>query len=222
MTNEDIFATFETFIDDTLDRTLEVSLAEQARLELETELKLQCSKKLDTSQIANPGDTYLTAKNLPTDILIPCGNRLFVGTQPNPYKGIPIEQREAYKNLAYYWYFDLLNKKFYLCGSVNTPQAITFPYITIGTSIVDDNNPAPMQWPSGFHILVPMKMAQLYYPIDAGDKSRSWAPEWIQFYNTTKQRLIDWDHAWKLAALGNETPYGDNDEPNPYAINYVS
>jgi hypothetical protein len=216
MTNAVIFSTFEAFIHETLDRSIEVSLAEQARIELETELKLQISKKLDTANTSTVGGTYLTPYAMQSDVLVPAGERIYVGL--DPYIAIPFEDRVLYKDTNGFWYFDQANNNFYLCGSQTLAQTITFPYITAGTSIADNTNTV-LKWPADFHILVPMRMAQLWYAIDAGDKARSYAPEWLAFYKQTKNNLIDWDAQWKLTAVNNSTPPNSPIWPRPTAIN---
>src|SRR5690349_13358321 len=107
MTNAEIFTTFETFVGDALDRDIEVSLANQAKYEIETELKLACSLKLDTSQSTVAGQTYTTAKTLATDILVPAGTIIYVGE--TPYTGVPFAHKERYKNRSNFWWADLFN-----------------------------------------------------------------------------------------------------------------
>jgi hypothetical protein len=220
MTNEDIFDSFETMIDDTLDSTMAASLAEQARIKVEIELKLQVSKKLDTSKTTTAGGTYLTAYALQADVLVPAGQRIYVGN--TPYIGIPFEDRMAYKDSSGFWYVDLLNNNLYLTGTQVGGQQITFPYITKGTEISADEADADvtvLKWPNGLHILIPMEMAQIWFAIDQGDKARAWDDRWGAFYKITKNSLIDWDAAWKLAAIGGSTPPSNSGGDNPNAIN---
>jgi hypothetical protein len=220
MTKAEIMAAFEKFIDDTLDDTIEESLAEQARIELETELRLQVSKKLNTSNTTTVGSNYLTPYTMPTDILVPAGQRIYVGN--DPYVAIPFEDRMAYKDTNGFWYFDQLNGQFYLCGTQNLAQQITFPYITIGTPFQSANDSDTiLKYPVGFHILIPMRMAQLYYPIDQGDKSRNWSPDWLAFYKQTKNNLIDWDMQWKMSNVGGSTPPSNALFPTEYKINNI-
>lgn len=219
MTNEEILDTFETFVDDSLDSAVAIALAEQARINIEIELRLQCSKKLDTSKTVSSGSTYLTAYTLPTDVLVPASPYIYVGT--DRYTMIPFEQRELYKDITGYWYVDLLNGNFYLTGTPTAGQTITLPYITSGTAIADDDTTV-LKWPTGTHILIPMKMAQLWYAIDGGDKSRAWDDRWGVAYAVSKNSLIDWDAQWKHAAVGGVTPYGEEDSYNPNAINSLS
>ncbi len=205
MNNQTILSTFESFIDDTLDQSIEISLAEQARYELEIELKLQASTKLDTSQTSQVGGTYITPYPLVSDILVPKGTIIYVGT--DQYIGIPFQDREFYKGIPFRWYADLNGGNFYLTGTQALAQTITFPYITKGTAI-DATTATSLKWPDGTHILIPMQMAKMWFAIDQGDKARAWDDRWEKFFEQTKQQLVKWDQEWKLAMLGASTPYG--------------
>lgn len=211
MTNQEILTTFEEFVGDSLDQTIELSLANQARMEIDLELKPRCSLRLDTLQSTTAGQTYTTSKSLPTDILTPAGTIIYVGDVP--YTGVLFEHKERYKNRANFWWADQYNGTFYLSGTQSSAQTITFPYITKGTDIAADTNTV-LKYPSGLHIIVPMHMARTWFAIDQGEKGRSWLPEWEAFYMKTKRALISWDQAWKLAAIGESTPYGESYQPS--------
>ena len=217
MTNAEIFTQFENFIDDAPDRTLEVQLANMAKGKLEAELKLEITKKLNTSLTSTVGGTYTTQYSLPADILEPM-DTIYVGTTPRT--AIPMAQREMYKNDQSKFYIDLANNKFYLCGTVQTAETITIPYIYKTTDIADDSN-SVVVWPSQFHMLIPMQMALMWPAIEGGDKTRSWDDRWTEFYKELKNNLIDWDAQWKLSAINRQTPYGDMGgyPPSPYQLN---
>ena len=206
MTGNEILTTFEEFVGDSLDQGIEISLANQARTELEIELRLQCSKRLDTSQTVQSGNTYTTSYNLAADILVPSGPVIYVGTEA--YTGIEFEERERYKNETGYWYVNLYAGTFHLTGTPPAGQTITFPYITAGTDIAA-NDSTVLKYPTGTHIIIPMHMARIWFAIDQGEKGRSWLGEWEAFYQRTKNAIIDWDHQWKLASIGGATPYGE-------------
>jgi len=209
MTNAEILDAFETFVGDALDTTLQVALANMAKGRLEAELKLEITKKLYTSLSSTVGGTYTTQYALPNDILVPTGGVIYVGTTPR--KAIPLEHREAFKNSPSHYYVDLRQSKFHLTGSIATAETITFPYIYT-TAEIDDTSDTDVVWPSRFHLLIPMEMAKVWYAQDAGEKGRSWLPEWDVLYKTLKAGLVDWDTAWKLNAIGNSTPYGNEGE----------
>lgn len=210
MTGAEILTTFEEFVGDSLDTTIALALANQARMEIDLELKPRCALRLDTSNTTVAGQTYTTSEALPTDILVPAGTIIYVGDVP--YTGVPFEHKERYKTRANFWYADLYNGLFYLTGTQASAQTITFPYITKGTDIANDSSTV-LKYPTGLHIIVPMHMARTWFAIDAGEKGRSWLPEWEAFYQRTKRALISWDQAYKLSAIGESTPYGESYQP---------
>lgn len=69
----------------------------------------------------------------------------------------------------------------------------------------DDNT--SLAWPEQFHLLIAMEMAKIWYAIDQGEKSRSYAPEWQAFYNDLKNSFSDHLAQERLAAIGSATPY---------------
>lgn len=215
MTNNEIFTAFENIIGDNLDRTLEVQLANMAKNKLEAVLKLEVTKKLDTSKTSTVGGTYTTSYNLPSDILEPLGY-LYVGTAKRI--GIPLGEREAFKSSPQYFYVDLANSRFYLTGTVGTAETITIPYIYKTTDIADDTATV-IVWPSHFHMLIPIEMAKIWPAIDQSGREWSYAAEWDALYRELKNAIIDWDHSWKLNAIGHATPYGDQDAPGENRIN---
>ena len=216
MTNSEIFTAFESIIGDSLDRTLEVQLANMAKNKLETTLQLEITKKLDTSQTSTVGGTYLTQYSLASDILVPLG-RIYVGT--NPRLLIPLERRIEYKDAAGFFYIDLRQSKFCLTGTVATAEAITFPYIYKTASIADDTNTVVV-WPSDFHLLIPIEMAKIWPSIDQAGKEWDYTDRWQALYTELKNSLIDWDHSYKALATDGMSPYPEQLSPSENRINF--
>jgi hypothetical protein len=158
LTNNEILTTFREFVGDSLDSAVELALANQAKTEIDTELKLRCMMKLDTSQTTVAGQTYTTAKTLPTDILIPAGTVIYVGE--TPYTGVQFEHKERYKNRDNCWWADLFNGNFYLSGTQASAQTITFPYIATGTAITASDTTV-LKYPTGLHIIIPISGLRL-------------------------------------------------------------
>lgn len=98
-------------------------------------------------------------------------------------------------------------------------ETITIPYIYESADITGSGS--NVIWPARFHSLIAYKMAVMFFPIDQGDKSRDWSPEFRAAYQQLKNSFIDWDASIKLAAIGGVTPYGD-DTPsdNPNTLNF--
>ena len=207
MLNSEIFTQFESFVDDAPDRTLEVQLANLAKDELEAELKLEITKKLDTSLTSQVGGTYLTAYSLASIDWLELFDYIYVGTTRR--MRVPFERRLEYKDDSSKFWIDVAGDNLYLGGTVSQAETISIPHIYNTPAIADDGNEVVV-WPSRFHPLIPMQMAKMYPAIEGGDKARAWDDRWQAFYNDLKNRLIDWDHSQKLAALGGQTPYGES------------
>lgn len=210
MTDAAILQQYEDFMDgqSTLSQALEIQLANNAKNKLETELRLEITKKLDTSQTTNVNGTYTTPYTLVADYFLP-NDTIFVGD--TPYKQIRMERRELLKDVSGFWYVDFRAKQFFLTGIQSLAQVITMPYFFATTDITAASVTAgttTVTWPDRFHSLISMEMAMLYYAIDAGDKARTWDDRWMAMYKDLKSALVSWDQQMKLAALSHQTPYG--------------
>jgi len=206
VTNQEILTQFEALVQDSLDQTLEIQLANNAKNKLETELQLQILKKVDTSNTSVVGGTYLTPYNLPADYLMPL-DTIYSGTTPR--KAIPIEQRVLYKDSSEFYYVDEANKQFFLTGTVTLAETITFPYTSATTDISAGNlTQTTIVWPARFRSLIAYEMAFMWFAIDQGEKPRSFSQEWQIAYQDLKNAFIAWDQRLKLSAIANQTPYG--------------
>lgn len=194
---------FENYVDDTLDADLELQLVNDAKDELETELQLYINKKVDTTHSTTPGQTYTTAIAMPTRFLMFSKNYIIVGTQK--FYGVALEDKLRYKDSPYKFYYDPADG-IHLCGVQNSVQVISIPYFESSPDLTLATAPA---WPTQFHGLIAMQMALMFYPIDGGDKSRSWSQEWLNLFDRKKNKMIDWDTKLKLAAQGGKSGYAD-------------
>lgn len=206
MTNQEILTQFESLVGDSLDQTLEIQLANNAKNKLETELQLEILKKLDTSNTSVVGGTYTTPYNLPADFLMPL-DKIYVGSTPR--RQIPMERRELYKDSGLFFYIDFANNKFYLTGTVAVPETITLPYTYATTDITAGTlTSTTIVWPARFHSLIAYEMAFMWFAIDQGEKFRSFSQEWQQAYQDLKNSFIAWDQRLKLSAISSQAPYG--------------
>jgi hypothetical protein len=212
MTDALIISTYEDMLDgqSTLPQSLEIVLANNAKNKLETELKLEILKRVDTSITTTPGGTYTTPYTLPGDFFEGMG---YIYVDIFPYIQIPFEQRESNKFNPRVFYIDQSQnpQQLFICGSMGAARTVTVPYwkesadITAATVAAQATT---VSWPDRFHLLLSMEMAKMEYAVDAGDKERSWDDRWQAAYNELKNQLINWDAALKLASIGNSTPYG--------------
>jgi len=204
MTGQEILDQFSVLVEDEIDQTAALQLASNAVHEVEEEVQPLILKKVDVSKSTAAGQTYTTAIDLPTDIFLP-PDEIRVGTEV--YKQIPIERQVEYRDLSGFFWIDWVAKKYYLTGTQNSAQVISFPYWYETNDITLTTSPV---WPDRFHRLVPLKMAKLYFYIDQGDKGVNWSPEWASEYERQLLRFKDWDAKLKLQALHRQTPYPED------------
>ena len=210
MTGQDIITKYQAMApDDDLDPTYLLQLANDIMHEIEDEVDPEGLKSLDTTESTFIGQTWATAIPLPTNFYKPA-RKIYVGTVP--YTGVPIERSVEYQDIPFRFYIDHANACYHLTGTLTTADQITFPYFYATPDITLETSPA---WPTRFHSLIPLKMAQMYFAADGGDKARAWDDRWGAYYEKRLARFIDYDASLKLVAINSQTPYGYNGAPYP-------
>lgn len=200
MTGNDIKNFVESLYDDTIDVDMFYNILNMVKDEVEGWVMWEQLKSIDSSQIADPSDTYLTMKTLPTDFKLPLGD-IYVGTNLiNVFKPIPFEKRNLYFNSAYKYYIDYKNRQFGLIGSVNTSLSIYFPYIST-TPDID----AGSSWvfPEFSHKLLGiMTLAYIEAGVDVDDIFARMSNEHKLMAMSLKSRMLRWNSM--LAANSND------------------
>ena len=195
MTGTQIIAKFENMVGDSLDQDFALQLANDAMHEVEEDINPEGLNDIDTSNSTTVGQTYTTGIALPTDFYLPT-KTIYVGT--TPYIQVPFEKAVEYRDLNGFFYIDNANGTYHLCGTQTSVQTITFPYKYATADITTSTSPA---WPSQFHSIIPLKMAEMYFPIDGSERGRSWDDKWREQYTKRVNRFRDYDAALKLAAI---------------------
>jgi hypothetical protein len=195
MTGQQIIDKSHNYIADELDTDFELQLANDAMHEIEEEVQPEGLKKVNTSASTAIGQTYTTAISLPSDFFLP-NNKIYVGTQP--YTQIPFERAVEFRDTPNRFYIDHANASYHLTGTQASVQTISFPYFYATPDITVSTSPV---WPTRFQSLIPLKMAQLFYAIDQGEKSRAWDDRWGVYFQQRLARFKDYDAALKLAAM---------------------
>lgn len=209
---------FHTLVDDSLDEDSEVELANVAKDEIEGERDWIILKAVDESQSSSSSDTYKTGpKTLPTGYLHTCdqGNSLFIGSDRNPYYLIPFEKREVFQNTARRWYLDLANNQYYISA---TGISGTHHHFFIKRSDdITTSSTTLWKFPNRFNPLIAFKMAELFYAVDRGEKSRSWDDRWAAQRSVLYNGLVRWD--WRLQGKSNRQGMsGPNIDSDPLAV----
>jgi len=210
LTGQDMLELLESIVDDSVDETVGLFLLNTAKDQVEMERRLEILKAFDTSKTAAPGDSYLTAKALPSAFIEEVA--LYVGDDPTPWNKIPFEQREQYKDVTRYWYIDHRSGNFHICGGVSSSQTLKLCYKTTTDDIASGTSPT---WPAPFHKLIVIRAAELFYPADAGERGRSWDDKWKAIADRLEEALMVWDAQLKVNALnGARSPVNFAGIPN--------
>ncbi len=208
MTDSEILTQFEGLIDDTLDQTLEIQLANNAKNRLERELKLLIHQKGRETNTTTPGQTYTTGVTLSTDfsMWVP----LYKGTQL--LRPVPFKFRVAHRSSSPdRFYTDHRAGTFHLTGTQGTAATLVETYIYKTTDITAASVTAgttTLTWPD-FHSLISYEMAKMFFAIDAGDKARAWDDRWEAHYSLLRKAMVDWDADLKLQELDGSTSFAE-------------
>ena len=190
MTGQEVITKFTEMVDDELSDDLMLQLLNDAKDEIESLQIWEQLKAVDSSR------TETTASiALPTRFALPI--KLYVGTETDPYTNVPMEDARFYQNDSRAFYIDLANSVYYLLGTRASSNTIYFYHTKYSADIALATSWA---FPSRFHSILPLKMAQLYYAIDAGDKARAWDDRWTKYYNEKLDQMTAWNDLLKARA----------------------
>ena len=188
LTGAEMKTAFEEIVKSKMDDTLFYQVLALAKAEIEMERPWQILQELDTSQTIGASHVYTTAKTLPTRFLTPIS--IFVGDDRVQYIQIPFSERERYQDTAHRWYLKRKDSTFFICGKPESGKTINFFFVK---SSVDISSTTTWEFPDWAHLLLPIKAAKLHYPIDTGEKGRSWDDRWLVQENRIRRALLMWD-----------------------------
>lgn len=199
---------FTNMVGDALDPDFALQLVNDAKDEVELDVYPSGLVVVNTSASTFVGQTHTTGIALPANFLL-AGATIWVGTFR--FQQIPFERAFEYRDVNGYFYINPTTNTYHLTGRQTQVETITFPYQATSAALTVGTSPT---WPTAFHGLIPLKMAELYYAIDAGEKSRAWDDRWAAQYQRGLNRFRDYDAKQKLAALGgragSDFPAGEN------------
>ena len=211
ITPADVLEQFETLIDDSMDTDRAYALMELCKNRIEMDLKLEILKNVDSTQTANPGDTFLSMKTLNADARLLL--KLVVGNIP--YIPVGFLNRDNFRNAARRYYVDWKNKQFALCGAVGSAQTIKQYYLMKTTRITSDNadDAATIVWPDEFKMLLAFVMAGVYQGnIDPDDIAVRQSVQQFAQGSILLDAMIGWDHDIKLASMNNQGGFASDHE----------
>lgn len=187
MTGLQLVTKFENMVQDSLDSDFVYQLLNDAKDEVEAMAEWEILKR-ETTYVVAQGTSYTTAiGTLPTKFALPL--RMTESSSFVDYDKVDFEDRYAKVNRPFGYFIDLFNNNIFLSGTNSNAKTMYFYYtattadLTSGTSWI---------FPDRFHSIIALKMAELFYAADAGEKSRSWDDRWRLQFNDQLARM----HAW--------------------------
>ena len=145
---------FHNYVSDELDSDFELQLVNDAKNSVEAELMLEITKKLNSSGSVTAGQTYTTARSLPSDFYLPLP--IYVG-QTIHYP-VAFERQQDFQNVSGFYWVDIANSQYYLSGTQGSNQTIYFYYQYQTADIALNTSPV---WPDRFHSIIPLEMADV-------------------------------------------------------------
>ena len=195
MNGEEILEMFKELTGESLDDDAGLRLMTMAKDKVEADRPWQMLRVLNSENQSVVGRTYETGYDLPDNFS--CDRKIVI----NELEIMPVQFDEqiAYKDSEGYYFIDLANDTFHLCGTVVTAQTIYLFYIKSTPAITLTTSPV---WPTRFHPYLAFKMAEIYQAgQDADDISYRMAPAQRKEARELHEAMIDWDDQLKLKAL---------------------
>ncbi len=192
MTGVEIITKFENMVQDSLDSDFAYQLLNDAKDEVEAMQAWFILTKETSFSISSGYSFSSAAGSLPTrfalDISVSDGSNL-------PYAKVDFTDRYSKENASYGYFIDLANDNFHLAGSNHSAKTIYLYYTDYSADITSTGT---WSFPDRFHSILPLKMAELYYPADAGERSRSWDDRWAIQYERALARMYAWNDQLKV------------------------
>ena len=185
---------FENRVGDTLDQDYLLQLLNDAKDEVEG-LEAWEILKNETSYTVSAGYSYTSALGaLPTGFVWPV--RVVESTSFIDYEKFDFDDRYSKANAPFGYFLDMANSNFYLTGQNHTAKTMYLYYIKSSTDITLTTS---WSFPSRFHSIIPIKMAELYYLSDAGERGRSWDDKWSVQFERALNGMTAWNEKLKMA-----------------------
>ncbi len=192
--NPDIIEFYETLIDDSPDTVSEYVLLNQADAQLRILRPWEILKKLDVTQTRVGGESYLTAKTLPSDFHRP--NKLVIGTGQPALKRIRFEEQHVYKTAPGLYFIDFANGQYYITDGTWPGTIYNYYFFNPGKLTADGANSTRITpiWPSDYWPMLAYKMAEIQMGgIDFDQIAAGSLPTWVRTYKDLLDGMTNWD-----------------------------
>lgn len=193
MTGSVIITKFQNMVDDVLDEDFAYQLLNDAKDEIEAMHVWEQLKKEQTYTVTAGTDYSTAIGTLPTRFALDVRMTDALGTPE--YSKVSFDDLQGKRNNALSYFIDLNAGNLHISGENNAAASLVFCYTEYSADIASGT-----EWgfPSRFHHLLPLKMAELYYLADAGERGRSWDDKWAQQFERGIRLMETWNDRLKL------------------------
>lgn len=210
MTGTQILTKFQNMINDVIDTDFAIQLMNDAKDEIEA-LQDWEQLKQETTYPVSAGYTYTTAlSTLPARMALPVA--MMDESNYHPYSKFDFQDLYGRRNASFGYFIDLAGGNIYLTGQNHAAKTMHFFYTKYSADIAEATSWA---FPDRFHSILPLKMAQLYYYSDAGERGRSWDDKWAIEFERKLASMQLWDGQLKSRS---RNPIGSRVGMNPKAV----
>lgn len=193
MTGAQIITKLENMTQDVLDEDFAVQLMNDAKDEVEAMSVWEQLKK-STSYSVSAGYVYTSVLGaLPTRFAL--DRHMIEDNSVVEYSKVEQDDltEQQFNPLGYF--IDLSAGNIHLSGTNHGSKTMKFYYSEFSPTLTTANS---WSFPERFHSILVLKMAELYYLSDAGEKSRSWSPEWAAQFERKLRQMELWNDSLKL------------------------
>jgi hypothetical protein len=211
-TGAQIITKFQNMVDDVLDTDFAYQLLNDAKDEVEA---MQDWEQLKNEQAYSVSSGYSFTSALGA---LPTRFSLDVVMNENgsyvDYEKVSFEDRYGKANHPLGYFIDLSGGNIHLTGSNHSAKTMYLCYTKYSADITSSTSWA---FPSRFHGILALKMAELYFAADAGERGRSWDDKWAIQFERELGRMTLWDDMLKTR---NRTPLRKTTYNNPKSVGF--
>lgn len=216
---------FENIVDDEPNIDLVYQKLSQAKDRIEVMHKPPTAIKVDETQTANPGDTYLTEKDLgqdsDNDVIVRQMLSLYVDT--TRYFPAPFDQRVSFRSTPRRFFINHKDGKFSLSGSVASAKTIKQTFLMKTPHFNQANEDTSLEsllyWPLEFAPIIAYEAAGYF---QEGMDADSIAIRQGQTHQAQARELLDAFIMWiadsQVEDIGNATGYAEEEMDVPFDV----
>ncbi len=221
MTRNDIYNFVSQLLDGySMDQTMFDTFLDIAQATLEGSHPWRILLTEDATQSWSPGDTYATAKTLPTSFLNYETEKpiVAVGTDGSHtiLREVPISEKFRYQYVTGKFYVDLTTNSLYVCGTATKPFTLHQFFIkesalvSAQTGGVYNNT---WVFPTRFHKILGLYIA-VYYKLgpDYDIISNSQANQFAAMAGALFDIMLKWDSRMQVSQIRGVDPYNDDED----------